>query len=139
MKNDETSKRGLGLFVIAWGIFLILEGLQITQFGKPANDTPYWMVSLAGTAVVLVGIMMFVQNLGSRWKDLLAFFITGAMGSMGLWISLFAEESSISGNLTFLSQVINIPVGRTVFGIGAMICYLMSFYALKLFRQKSLK
>jgi hypothetical protein len=136
MSKDKTKKRVIGFILLAWGIGLILEGLKITSLGKPAADTPYWIVTVAGIAILLVGVLAMMVNLADRWNDLLAFFITALMGTIGGWISFFSSESSIGGNVAFLSPLLGIPVGRIFFGVGSLICFMISFYALKLFLEK---
>jgi hypothetical protein len=141
MKSDTVSPKQRfisGLFLMAWGGLMILEGLQITQFGKPADGIPYWLISIVGATLSAAGIAILIKDESSRWKDLLAFIITALLGTVGGWISLFSSESSIGGNFSFLSPLLNLPLGRITFGVGAIICYLIALYALKLFYQKTL-
>lgn len=127
------SDNRIGVLVLIWGV----EGLQITRIGSLASDTPYWVVVVAGMVVFLCGLAIFIKPFHGRWRDLLAFFITGLMGCIGSWIALFTAESSINGDLSFLSSVIDIPLKRIAFGVGAVMCFAMSVYAAKLFIKKT--
>ncbi|GEM_PF-4256045 len=137
VSTERRSDNMVGVLVLIWGALLMLEGLQITRMGSLASDTPYWLVVVAGMVVCLCGVAILIKPFHSRWRDCLAIFITGLMGSIGAWIALFAAESSISGNLSFLSSAIDVPLGRIAFGVGAAMCFAMSVYAAKLFIQKT--
>lgn len=116
---------------------MLLEGLQITRLGAPANDTPYWILSIAGLAIIVAGTMMLLRNAASKWNDLLAFIFTALLGSIGTWIALFSAEEHIDGNVSFLSDYLGLPLGRIMFGFGALLCFAVSLYALKLFIRKT--
>ncbi len=136
---ESRSDKVVGVLVLIWGVLLVFEGLQITSVGSLTSDTPYWVVVVAGMVVFLCGVAILIKPFHSRWRDCLAFFITGLMGSIGGWIALFAAESSISGNLSFLSPAIDVPLGRSAFGVGAVMCFALSIYAAKLFIQKTVE
>ncbi len=67
----------------------------------------------------------------------MAGIVTALMGTMSAWVALFSSESNIDSNISMLSGMLDIPIGRIMFGIGALVCYLITIYALKLFYKKS--
>lgn len=97
------------------GVSIILEGLQITHFGKPAGNTPYRVITVAGFVFFFAGVAALVGT-ASKLNDFFAFIITALMGTCMAWISLFAEESKMSGNMGFLSDLTGVPFGRVMFG-----------------------
>jgi hypothetical protein len=52
-------------------------------------------------------------------------------GVMGIWVSLFSSSEGFSGGLPFLSQDLNILIGRCLFGLGAIISFALSAWAFR--------
>ncbi|UTW47284.1 hypothetical protein [Bacterioplanoides sp. SCSIO 12839] len=126
----------LSLILLAWGLFMISEGLQITTWGKASPGTPQWVVTVAGFVIVIAGVMTLIKDKHSKWNDLLAALFCSAMGSVGGWIALFVDESQISGSGKLMTSITGLPTGKIAFGIGAVICFWMAAYALTLFYKK---
>ena len=128
----------ISLALLFWGLFLIAEGLHISHWGQAAADTPQWVVTVAGLVFVLSSLMMMIKDPRSKWKDLLAALFCALMGTIGGWIALCTDEAQISGSSQWFSELTGLPLGRIVFGFGALICFAMMGYALQLFYQKQL-
>jgi len=128
----------ISLVVLFWGVFLISEGLQLTRWGQASAGTPQWVVTIAGVVILLAGLMMMIKDPRSKWKDLLAALFCALMGTIGGWIALCTDEAQISGSSQWFSELTGLPLGRIVFGFGALLCFAMMGYALQLFYHKQL-
>ena len=116
------------------GLYLLLEGFQITSFGKPSGNTPYWVITLCGFIFITASLMIIFKS-NNHWNDLGAFVICLVMGIISGWISIFADDTGMSGSM-WINEVTGLPINRIVFGLGAVICFLIAAYAINCFRQK---
>lgn len=128
---------------ITWSAFCIVLGcfpISIALGWLPVDpDTvmaPLWVVAAAGIALFIAGLMILLANY-SRANDLLAGILCLVFGAMGTWVALFGLSSGFSGGLFFLSYDQNVTLGRWVFGLGALICFLLSAYAFRRAAQSS--
>lgn len=135
MTKDTRDRVILAAIGLITGVFLILEGLQVTRLGTPSGNTPYWVVTAAGAAFFVAGVAVLMGDAG-KWNDLAAAMITALMGCIAGWISLFADESGMAGNGMVLVQLTGIPIHRIAFGAGSLLCFLVSLYAFRGFIRK---
>ena len=117
------------------GLYLLLEGFQIISFGKPSSNTPYWIISLCGAIFIIASLMIMFKN-NNHWNDLGAFVICLVMGIIAGWVSIFADDTGMGGSGMWLNEVTGLPINRIVFGMGSIICFLISIYAIKCFKKK---
>ncbi len=140
MSKATVSSPLIALLVMCLGGFLVLEGLQITSFGEPTENTPYWVVTLAGVVFCIAGLALLSE--AAIWRDLCAAMITAAMGVLGAWVSLYGDDANMSGSFSFggnirvFSAIADVSVARIAFGIGALMCFGLSLYALRCFAEK---
>lgn len=129
--NDKRWRLGIGIGAVLWGPFLMLEGFRVTGWGEIADGTPHWVVIVAGLAFFIVGCLSLVPNHHERYRNLLAAAFCALLGCIGVWVSLFSPEGSINNEsmIPFLSWL---PIGRIVFGAGALMCFGIAYYAIKL-------
>ncbi len=135
---DKESKDKLYLVIVSFsfGIFLLLEGLNITQFGETKNNTPEWILAVVGFMFILAGVMILIGG-KARWNDLFASIVIALMGIVFGWISLFGDSSGFSGGVAILSDITGISFQRILFGLGSLSCFSVSIYAFIQFYKKS--
>jgi hypothetical protein len=132
MNKETRTKIILTTTAILFGIFLCLEGLEITNIGTRENNAPSPILMLAGLIFILAGIMI-IYGKRSKLNNVLASLLTAIMGIIGGWISLYGDTSNFLGNGMFISHITNLPLERIMFGFGSLICFLVSGYAFRLF------
>lgn len=121
---------GAGLAVIALALGLL--PVKVSYL-----NVPQWILGMAGAVIVIAGLKMLLGE-ESRVNNLLAALLLTAMGVVGSWIGLFGSDEGFSGGMPFLPDAVNISLARGLFGIGALICFLLAAYAFKMqFEQKS--
>ena len=118
------------------GLYLLLEGFQITSFGKPSGNTPYWVITLCGFIFITASLMIIFKS-NNDWNDLGAFVICLVMGIISGWISIFADDTGMGGIGMLFDEITGLPINRIFFGIGAITCFLIAAYAIKCFKQKN--
>jgi hypothetical protein len=125
------------------GLFFIVTGLRLLPLpGGPSNlNGPHWLVLCVGLAFFLAGIAIAVQTAGhanTRTGDLpaeaphwmavvqymIGFTIFCCLGAIASWVAFGPGERHFSGTFVFASPAVNAIIGRTVFGIGAVIIWL---------------
>lgn len=117
-----------GAGCIALGCYPVALGLGLLPVDEAGLSAPLWVVAGAGFAFIIAGFMiLFARH--SRINDLLAGVLLLLFGTMGIWVSLFSSSEGFSGGLPFLSQELNILLGRWLFGLGALISFAMCGYA----------
>ncbi len=149
---------GIGCIASLAGLYFILVGLGVLPIpGGPRNlHGPLWVVFCAGLAFFLGGGALLLQVLGRAndqgefpndsptWlrvvQYLMGVAIFASFGAVGSWIAFAPGERAFSGSVGFLSGDIGAIVGRTAFGIGAVIVWLGTIAfavsgARKLFRR----
>jgi hypothetical protein len=132
-----------GLAAVGMGLFLVLFGLGVVPMKPRPGDAPLWIAAVAGIAFMLAGISIAVgaihgvSETGELPKDsgwwmrlfyyLIGVVIAGSLASIGTWVAFGAGSRSFSGTGMFLlSPEGNAMVGRIVFGIGAVITWLIT-------------
>jgi hypothetical protein len=130
-----------GILASALGSYFLLAGAGILPLpGGPDNlHGPLWIVLCAGLAFFLAGVAILLQALGHAndrgefpaeapiWlrvvQYLIGLTIFATFGAIGSWIAFGPGERAFSGSLPFISGETGSAVGRTVFGIGAIIVW----------------
>jgi hypothetical protein len=121
--------------------FMVLgAGLLPIPGGLRNLHGPQWLVACIGLAFFLASIAIVVQTLGHaddtgtlpanapRWMSVvqysISFAIFACFGAIGSWVAFGPGEREFSGSFLFFDRVTNAAIGRTAFGIGAVIIWL---------------
>lgn len=121
---------------IAWlcifaGTWPIAVAVGLVDVPPERVVAPNWVLALAGAAFVIGGSMMLLRE-RKRLLDGLAGILMLAFCAVGAWAALFAPAASISGGLPFVPRAVNVAIGRTMFGLGAIITLSIAVYAFRL-------
>lgn len=124
--------------VSLWGWLFIVMGFAVMAFSLgllPVDESmvgaPKWIVGIAGSIFAIAGLIMLLGE-KSKINNLLAGCLLAGMGLIGGWVGLFGSDEGFSGGLPFLPDTVTISLARSVFGMGALICFLLAAYAFKL-------
>lgn len=136
------SKHVCGAIATAVGGYFFAVGAGLLPIpGGPSNlHGPLWLVLCVGLAFLLAGVAIVIQALGHAndsgelpasaplWIRVLQYLIGLAIfvcfGLIGTWIAFGPGERQFSGTFVFADPATNAAIGRTVFGIGAVIIWL---------------
>lgn len=121
----------LALVAIACGGYALLAAAGVLPV-KMENDTPAWVLGLAGLMFVIAGLMIFLRNY-SRAVDLLAAVLLASFTLIAGWIAFHASSDGFSGGVPFMPSSFNISLARVMFGLGTLLCFGGFLYALKRF------
>jgi hypothetical protein len=119
-----------GIGCLALGCYPIALALGYLPVGEIELAAPRWVIAGAGLAFVFAGFMILLAD-HSRANDFLAGVLLLLFSIIGAWVSLLSPDEGFSGGLPFLSQELNIMVGRWVFGFGALISLALCVYAFR--------
>ena len=114
------------------GVFLILLALDYFPGMSGQKQAPDIIVGLCGFVFLLAGCMAAIGQ-GSRWNELLAAVLCLSFGAVAVWASLFSDGDGFSGGVPFLSRESNVSLARGVFGFSALVCFAISYWALRRF------
>jgi hypothetical protein len=159
-RKHTSSKEMLLIGCIAGlaGLYFLLVGAGVLPIpGGPRNlHAPLWVVLAAGLAFFLGGTAVVLQAFGCAneqgefpvgapfWlratQYLIGVAILASFGTIGGWIAFGPGERAFSGSLGFLSGNVSDAIGRTAFGLGALMIWLAAIGfavagARKLFRR----
>jgi hypothetical protein len=129
---------GFAWLCIIIGVFPLLISLGVIDPDRTGVHAPMWVLALSGMVFVIAGLMMLVGR-NSRFNNLLAALLCMNFGTLGAWVALFAPAEGFSGGIPLLSDSFNLALGRWVFGIGAALCFLVAFIALRQFFRHRLQ
>jgi len=104
----------LGWLFILTGLPFILISLGLLPVDETTIHAPKWVIGLCGFIFSLSGVMAL------------------SFGLIGGWVALLGDASGFSGELGILSNDQNITLARLVFGSGAVLCFAVAGYAIKL-------
>jgi hypothetical protein len=121
----------LALVAIACGGYALLAASGVLRL-QTANNTPVWVIGLAGVMFVIAGVMIFLRNY-SRALDLLAAIVLASFTLITGWITFHASSEGFSGGIPFLPNDMNVSFARVMFGLGALLCFGGFLYAIKRF------
>lgn len=133
MQPSPNQRLYIGLICAASGIFLIVvAGEWFDNLKSQPNDAPNAIIALAGLVFVIAGLMIFVGQ-QSRMNDLLAAILCAMFGVMGVWVAFISSDHGFSGGIPFIPKQTNIILGRVMFGLGSIISFALSIWALRRF------
>lgn len=121
----------LALVAIACGGYILLAATGVLP-AQTANNTPIWVLAMAGLVFFIAGIMIFLRNY-SRALDLFAAIVLASFTLIAAWISVHGSAEGFSGGIPFLPNDMNVSLARIMFGFGALLCFGGFLYALKRF------
>lgn len=119
---------------VGTGAILMLEGAGLIGTAS-SGDAPRWLLSAAGLGFSTAGAMAALNTPG-KWNDLMASIVTGALGVIFGWVSLFGDPSHARGNGLILEHLTGIPLTKIVFGLGSLVILSVSGYAFISFWRK---
>ncbi len=135
-KLNDKQKILFGWIFILTGLPFILISLEIISVDESTVHAPLWVIGLCGCIFSLAGIMIVLGE-HSKWNNLLAAILILSMGSVGAWVALFGASENFSGGIALLSDSANTSLARWMFGAGALICFIIALYAIRVhFRPK---
>ena len=91
-----------------------------------------WIIFLCGLGFVMAGTVILVKR-SSRINTLLVTLILLILGAIGVWVTLFSHNAWFVGGFTVLNENQNIVLARWMFGIGAILSFIMSGYGIQQF------
>ena len=128
-----------GLLALAMGLFIVLSAFGIIP-SRGGSDGERWIGIIAGMAFVFGGLAVFIQTCAKATPDgvlpstapiwvratlhLLSLAIVVSLGAIGTWVAFGPGERKFSSSIPFLPDWLNEPIGRTVFGIGAILIWI---------------
>ena len=135
---------GLGLALAATGGYFVLVGFGIVPppGGEDAVKAPLAIIVCAGLAFAFAGLALAVRAIaGARDHDselptdapswtqfayrVLAIAMAGSLASIGTWIAIGAGPRAFTVSGPFLEmRTAGEAIGRTVFGLGAVIVWI---------------
>jgi hypothetical protein len=130
-----------GLLAAGMGLFFFLMAFGIiAPGGKSATDNP-WMMSVVGLAFFLGGMAVVIQTCAHAAPDgelppgtpmwvrailfLMVLAIVASLAAIATWIAFGPGERAFGTSIPFLPAWLNEPFGRTVFGFGAILSWLI--------------
>jgi hypothetical protein len=124
------------------GIYFLLVGLAVLPVpGGPRNlHAPLWVVLLVGLVFLLAGLAVLVQVIG-RANDrgdlpaqaplvlhlaqyLIGVAIFGSFALIATWVTIGGDARRFSGTLLIFDWGTNVTIARSMFGLGAVMCWL---------------
>jgi hypothetical protein len=128
---------------VATGVYFFFMGARLLPIpGGPSNlHGPHWVVLCAGVAFFLAGVAIAIQTAGHadattgdlpanapRWMGaaqyLISLTIFVCFGLIASWVAFGPGERHFSGTFEFAGPATNAAIGRTAFGVGALIIWL---------------
>jgi hypothetical protein len=111
-KTGQRRLAGLGMIVIS---ALILFGIHSGKM--PTRGHPWLLIAIA-VVFFLAGVKLTTGVTG-RVSDVMAGIVFALMSSMGCYIAI--RNLPLGGGNPFLSRTWNQTLGRTLFGVGALL------------------
>lgn len=143
----------VGVIAAAAGVYFVLVSLGVLPIpGGPRNlHGPLWVVFCVGLAFLLAGAAVFLQGVtrtergelpagAPRWLRaihlLMGLTIFICFGAIASWVAFAPGARSFSGSFLFFSGETNAIIGRTAFGIGAIVIWLSTIaFAVSSYRK----
>lgn len=122
----------LGWLCMFLGLYPIAFALNLFPIGDTTDYAPMWIIFLCGLAFVMAGSVLLVKR-HSRINTVLVTSILVILGAVAVWAALFSPGSWFGGGFNALNEVQNIVLARWMFGIGAILSFIMSAYGLQQF------
>jgi hypothetical protein len=128
-----------GLFALALGLFIVLSAFGIIP-SRGSTDGERWIGVIAGLAFVFGGLAVVIQTCAKAtsagdlpstapiWVratlHLLSLAVIVSLGAIGTWVAFGPGERKFSSSIPFLPPWLNEPIGRTIFGAGAILIWI---------------
>ena len=126
-----------------FGVYFFTLGAGLLPIpGGPSNlHGPQWLLLCVGLAFFLAGVAIVIQTLGHanaktgdlpsdapRWMGLVQYLIGLTIfvcfGVIASWVAFGPGERHFSGTFVFGDAATNAAIGRTAFGVGAILIWL---------------
>jgi hypothetical protein len=132
----------IGALAAAVGGYFVLVGMGVLPVpgGRRNLHAPLWIVMCAGLAFFLGGAAVLLQAIGRanergelpagapQWLRVIQYLIGVAIFAsfalIGSWIAFGFGPRNFSGSFLFFDGPVSSVIGRTAFGIGAIITWL---------------
>jgi len=131
----------VGALAAAVGLFMVLAAIGVIPFKPGPQDGPLWILACAGLAFMLGGgsILLHAAAGGVSGEDLpqsaprwipiaqylMGLTVVGALALIGTWVAFGGGPRSFDISAPFFaSKGGGEAIGRTVFGIGAVLTWL---------------
>jgi len=132
MNKETKTKYSVSIMCSLIGLFLCLEGMEITHLSENKNNAPGEILILTGVIFILASVMVHAGK-KEKLNNFLASILTSIMGLIFAWVGLFGGSSGFSDNGTLLSMITDLPLDRIMFGFGSLLCFLISAIAFSMF------
>jgi hypothetical protein len=129
-----------GLLALAMGLFIVLSAFGIIP-SRGNTNSERWFAVIAGMAFVFGGLAVVIQTCAKATPGgglpstapiwiratlyLLSLAIVVSLGAIGTWVAFGPGERKFSSSIPFLPAWLNEPIGRTVFGTGAILIWII--------------
>jgi hypothetical protein len=140
VRSCDWTLLAIGMVIGGGGLYFVLVGIDVLP--PPSHtDAPGWIVIFCGLIFFAAGISLLVRGwlgLDDKVQDLpeetpaavkTVYSLSGltivvALASIGTWIAFGSGERHFSGS-GVISGTVGESIGRTMFGIGAILCWLI--------------
>jgi len=128
-----------GLLALGMGVFIVLSAFGMIPSRGSSGER--WIGAIAGMAFVLGGLAALIQTCARATPDgnlpstapswvrvtlyLLSLAIVVSFGAIGTWVAFGPGERAFGISIPFLPAWLNEPVGRTAFGVGAVLIWII--------------
>ena len=119
-----------GWFCIGLGLYAVALATELLPADAAMLHAPLWVIFLCGVVFLLGGAMLLVDR-NSKFNALCASLLLLVMGVIGAWVALLGPAAGFSGGIPFLPQAYNVTLARWVFGLGALVSFMMLVYAIR--------
>jgi FtsH-binding integral membrane protein len=133
-RKEQKVRNLIGILIILAGGCVMGLAAGFIPFDSSSVQIPLWVMGTSGLVFMIGGAMVFV-GMDNRYNEFFAFLLLFLMGSIVGWVSIFGDENDFFGGIPLLPDEVNIMAARLLFGIGALICLGLSFYAFQRFRK----
>jgi hypothetical protein len=129
-----------GLLALGMGVFIILSAFEMIP-SRGGSGGERWIGAIAGVAFALGGLAALIQTCARATPDgnlpstapgwvrvtlyLLSLAIVVSLGAIGTWVAFGPGERAFSTSIPFLPAWLNEPAGRTAFGVGAVLIWII--------------
>lgn len=129
-----------GFLAVAMGLFVALSALGVIP-SRGGAEGERWVAVVAGLAFVFGGLAVVIQAFARATADgvlpatapgsvrmalyLLTLAIVVSLGAIGTWVAFGPGERGFATSIPFLPNGLNEPLGRTAFGIGAVMIWMI--------------
>jgi len=132
----------IGVFFGAMGTFVLLQALGTFGPARLSDGTPPWVGVVAGLLFLLGGLAVIVGHgiAGGVGPDgdlpagtpfgvrvvqyVLGVAIIAMLASIASWVAFGSGSRHFSGSGPFITGAVNEALGRTAFGIGAILMWI---------------